>query len=83
MRDPQQTVRGTRPGSGPPFLGVPYVYRGTEPFIPPKPKTAPQPCTADECVSPQYARSLCSRHYRRLMKHGSPDAPDLRRKENQ
>lgn len=81
MRDPQQTIRGTRPGSAPSFIGKPYVYAGTEPFIPKQPRTD-QPCGADDCAADAYIKGYCNKHYRRLRIHGTPNEPDHRRKEN-
>ena len=38
-------------------------------------------CSADGCTNAVKARGLCSRHYRRYMKYGTPHEPDRRLKE--
>ena len=75
------TVRGTT-GTSESHPFRPYVYNGTEPFVPPAPRPEAPRCTTDDCTSVLYARGLCSRHYRRLIAHGTTDVPDMRRKEN-
>lgn len=36
-------------------------------------------CTVDGCGRPQHARGWCKQHYRRWMKHGTPDTTPIRR----
>jgi len=82
MRDQQPTVRGRRVGSeGPSYPIKDYVYNGDDPWVPKQPKTD-QPCAADDCAADAYIKGYCNKHYRRLKIHGTPDAPDQRRKEN-
>jgi hypothetical protein len=38
----------------------------------------PLPCTVPWCTRDQYALELCTKHYRRQVRHGEPVTPDER-----
>lgn len=69
---------------GPPMPPLrPYVYNGTD-RIKVKPVAAPDEpgCGADGCTGRMHAKGFCVTHYTRYRLHGTPYAPDGRRKEN-
>lgn len=62
-------VRGYRLSSGADSHELkPYVYNGTQPYVPPTPKL----CAAPSCETLAATRGLCGPHYHHHVKKGRP-----------
>lgn len=78
MRDQLQTVRGTRPGTGPSYPVKDYVYAGSIPLdkdpdiLARKRRPDAPPCSVDGCVVQAHARGYCNRHYHQFHRKVQP-----------